>query len=59
MLGDTMTNKTESLQRYLDRLKKSRVLDKEHIHGFDAGEPSEAFLRASDIQAAIDRIAQL
>lgn len=49
----------ERLRKYLARLATARGFDKDHIHGFDAGEPTEAFLLASDVQAALDRIAAL
>lgn len=54
-----MTKHTERLQRYLDRLGRARQHDHEHIHGFDAGEPTEALLLASDIQAAINQVKEL
>lgn len=43
----------QRVERYLDRLEKSRQHDPEDIHGFDVGEPSEAILKAADLRALI------
>ncbi|UBB18313.1 hypothetical protein [Comamonas odontotermitis] len=56
-----MTDTTEAQQRvqtYIDRRKQSRGLDKDHIHGFDAGESSEAILLTSDLEVLIGEIQQ-
>ncbi|MEG0139166.1 MAG: hypothetical protein RR818_02385 [Citrobacter sp.] len=47
------------LKRYLDRLSKARGMDKEQIHCFDGGTPSEAVLMASDIRAVLARVQEL
>lgn len=47
----------ERVQRYLDRLSKSRQHDQERIHAFDLGEPSEAELFVSDLRALVSAAA--
>ena len=58
-----MTQQTQAesmrLARYLDRLSKARGMDKEQIHCFDGGTPSEAVLMASDIRAVLARLQEL
>lgn len=53
-----MTETTPSLRvrAYLARLDRARGQDREEIHGFDVGEPSEAVLRATDLRALLAEV---
>lgn len=49
----------ERLKAYLARLKKTSQIDKETIHVFDSGSPSEVVVKASDIQLVLSRLEEI